>query len=171
MKVILPPVEETLRSLVNPEMPAGEASSMSVADSLRLRAIQFSELGRAAQRDRQPRQAIEFFLQSLVIEHMLGNERGIAADLGNLGSVYCQLNLLDKAEGTLKRAMEMDEIAGRRNDVAINLYWLAHVETRRRHFLEALQLANSSLSMMLKNNHPHAHSVSELIEWIRRKLT
>ena len=166
MQIKIPPLEDLMRELGAtwfpnvPDLSALDESTRSEM-TLRLRAQYLSQEARKARREREPEKAIQLILQSLTIEHSLQNEAGIASDLGNLGALYFDIRQLDKAENTLKHALDMDERAGREIDVAVNLYWLGQVEIRKKRLDEAHRLVERSYHILSACNHGHVASVKE----------
>jgi tetratricopeptide (TPR) repeat protein len=173
MKIKIPSVDDLLDALGAQGIPDVDALDESTKTelTLRLQAEFLSREARAARISKQPEIAIQLLLRSLMIEHSLKNESGIASDLGNLGALYFDVGQLNKAEITLKKALDMDEQAERQIDMAINLYWLGQVEIRKKRFDEAHKLVGRSFQILSSANHNFADSAKELLAWIEKKLS
>jgi tetratricopeptide (TPR) repeat protein len=137
-----------------------------------------NQLEELAQLDRQYREASasqDFrsaeasLLRSIAIEQELGDQAGIAADYGNLGNVYLNMNRFDDAEIAIRKGLTLDEGAGRQASTAIDYYGLARVYQSRSEYEQAEQYASHSLDLFQANKQeeyvPAARQLLDAIRW------
>jgi hypothetical protein len=150
------------------QVSADDLASVEVAH-LKLSAAMLAKRAQSARIAGDRSAAADLLLQSLVIEHRLGNEFGVTCDIGNLGALYVESGDLARAESCLVRAVTTNEARGARSAIAIDLYWLAHLAIKKRDLPEALRTIERCLSISEASATTH-QSAAELDAWIRRKL-
>jgi tetratricopeptide (TPR) repeat protein len=103
------------------------------------------------------------FLSSLSIERRLGLKSRLAADYGNLGSLYVMMGNLDAAEDAIKQSLKL---GSRQVGEARNYYWYAQLYIKRGELTLAEAMAKKSLDIAIGVDKRTADSARELHEWI-----
>jgi tetratricopeptide (TPR) repeat protein len=178
MKIQIPGIDDFIDEITagNAELRVGGRlidpqvePDVAARAALRLQASLIANYAKQARLKRQPTVAIDLLLQSLHIETLLENESGIADDLGNLGAVYLEVGELDKAEACLKHSLEFRQKLADPEGLAIDRYWWAHLQIKRKRLPEALAVIRQALGEAPPRGSASS-SLRELEVWLNKRV-
>lgn len=178
MKIQIPSIADFIREVTsgNAELRVGgrliepqKEPDVAERAALRLQAGLIADHAKQARVNGRPTVAIELLLQSLQIETLLENESGIADDLGNLGAVYLEIGQLDKAEACLKHSLEFRKKLADPEGLAIDRYWWAHLQIKRKRLPDALTVIHQALGEAPPGGSA-ASALRELEAWVSKKV-
>ena len=85
-----------------------------------------------------PKNAIDYFNQSIIINQEIGNDNALKTIYLNLGMIYSDLNQFDKAQTNYQKSLQISRNLKKTSDIASCLINLASVQTSLKKYNDAI---------------------------------